>query len=539
MNGRRPRARCGDQRGYVIISVLLLLMIGLLLGAVAIAESIDSHTHANRDARSVRAQQAADAGIQATLYQANQLDLGSIDLNGGQGALAHMAACMHAILNGLGQVTSIAGVTVNANGVCRPPCSPAACPGTANPICPVPCLTASGDHTGYETEFIPGTQSNGSDDSFKPKIVSVGVDWGTNINDTAHYVIRREEAVLAPVDPFRTIEANNDLTFQVTAATTFNGTARANQHLYFDLQNLPAGAFTMTNVLGSGHVINSPNIDVGCNPYAMKNQPFINLFALLQVGGTINYQSTPGNCPSGQFFNRPAISVSASKPDCSSTCATAVSAGYVSDGDYVYNNTGATITLQPGDYVFCGFQANGPVVPAVSASSIPVRIFIDNPNNNNPRCQHTNPVPNPYVMGNFYASQGISNALGAAYSQQMQVYVVGNGTNGVYTPNTTNCSRANAGTAVIAGPATVVQAFFIYAPTSCVQVSSSVAIAGSVIGYDVSSSSILFTQDPGLANYSFSNNVAVFRPIQYITCSPVFPLRVDANQNATDPTIGC
>jgi hypothetical protein len=536
MNGRRPRARCGDQRGYVIISVLLLLMIGLLLGAVAIAESIDSHTHANRDARSVRALQAADAGVQATLYQANQLDLASTDLNGGQGALATLIDCSGVTFSASLQVTGIVGAAADANGVCRPPCT-SSCTGTKNPACPVPCLTPSGDHTGFESEFVPGAQSNGSDDSFKPKIVSVGVDWGTNINDTAHYVIRREEAVLAPVDPFKTLEANHDLAFQVTAATTFNGTARANGHLDFDLQNLPAGVFTMTNVLGGGsHVINSPNIDVGCGSnYQQVNWPLINLFATVFVGGTINY---PNTCAT--LFNRPAISLASSKPNCSSACPTGTWYSTSNGGAYVYNTSAlTTITLQPGDYVFCGFQTNGPVVAAATATSAPVRIFIDNPGS--PRCTNAAlpPLASPIMKGSFYASQGISNALGATQSQQMQVYVVGNGTNGQFTSGTTNCNRANAGTAVIAGPATVAQAFFIYAPTSCVWVKSSVAIAGSAIGYDLSTSSLLYTQDPGLANYSFSNNVAVFRPIQYINCSPLFPLPVDANQNATDPTVGC
>jgi Tfp pilus assembly protein PilX len=532
MSGLRLRLR-RDQRGYVIVTVLLLLLVGLLLGAVAIAESLDSRTHANRDARSIRAQQAADAGIQSTLYAQNQLDLGSLDLNGGQGALANLVDCSHITLSASLQVTGIIGAAANANGVCQPPCNTAStCTGTSNPSCPVPCLIPAGDHSGYETEFVPGASATNSDRSFKPKIVSVGVDWGTDINDTAHYVIRREEAVLAPIDPFKTLEANHDLAFQVTAATTFNGTARAAQHLDFDLGGLPAGAFTMTNLLGGGgHVINSPNIDVGCGTtYQKYNFPFINLFAIVAVGGTINY---PNTCGSG-FFNRPAISMSSAKANCSSTCPTAAM-GYVAAGDYVYNtNALTTITLQPGDYVFCGFQTNGPVVPSVTATSAPVRIFIDSPTSS--RCASSSPPA--LDKGNFYASQGISNALGATQSQQVQVYVVGNGTDGQFTSGTTNCSRTNSGTAVIAGPASLAQAFFIYAPTSCVQASSTVAIAGSIIGWDVSTSSILYTQDPGLSNYSFANNVAAFRPIQYIECPPVFPLPTSGS-TATDPTSGC
>ena len=79
------RRLINDEGGYVIVIVLAMLLIGIGLAVTAMATTLDSRALTTRDARVRRAQQAADAGIQAQLYQQSEVDLStsSYNFNGG------------------------------------------------------------------------------------------------------------------------------------------------------------------------------------------------------------------------------------------------------------------------------------------------------------------------------------------------------------------------------------------------------------------------------------------------------------------------
>jgi hypothetical protein len=52
-----------------------------------------------------------------------------------------------------------------------------------------------------------------------------------------------------------------------------------------------------------------------------------------------------------------------------------------------------------------------------------------------------------------------------------------------------------------------------------VTVSSAISFAGSVIGYDVTMNTILYTQDLGLNQYPLSSTLGTFHSQQYVQCT--------------------
>jgi hypothetical protein len=491
---RDARKAAAGQDGYVMIVVMLLLLIGLAIGAAALAEALASRSHANLDARQRRALQAADAGVQAVLYRENQLDLGSLDLTGGSGVLGTIADCLVPNLSTGLPANNLIALSVATGGAC-----PIGQKNGANVLSST--TVPIGNHDSYNAEFIPSAKVSNSTSGVQfigGKIISIGVDDNGNTHDPQQKVYERVQASLAPVDPFRSIEANHDLTFDVTAITAFNGTARAGHKLFFNAGLL--GVFTGTNILGpSNNIIGPTSIDVGCQGNAGTNNAYTltGLIFVPAVLGGINV-ANPQTCSSPYWFTRQPISILSSKPDCPSGVTCTSLPGYTASTDSIKITTGAQLTLAPGDYVFCGFQTNGAVNVTATASSAPVRIFIDNPNSN-PRCSG--------ATGNFSASQGIGGLVGGITGtltpSQVQVYVVGNGTND--------------GTSVTS-TGSVANSFFLYAPTSNVKVTSTVSFAGTVIGYDVEMSTILYTQDLGLNNYPVSSSLGTFHVSQYTQC---------------------
>lgn len=497
-------ASLAGEGGYVIVIVLAVLAIGLAMGAAAVAGSLDTKSHANRDLRVKRALQAADTGVQSMLYQVNELDLGSLNLSGGTGVLNTINDCLPVNVNANLQITGLVGAAVNAGGTCSIATGPGAT-GFNGSTTNFPV----GNHAFYQAQFMPGATAKGSAVSFNSKIVSAAYDDNGNSANTSQYTIRRVEAILAPVDPFKAVEANHDLTFNVTAATVFNGTARAGHNLTFSGL---AGTFVGSNLLGpSNNVIGPTALDYGC----AYSHPLLIVPVVL---GGINQVPAGGNCGS-PYFKRPPVSINSSKASCVSSCAAAFGASYIGGNqDEIYNaNPLTTLTFQPGDYVFCSFNTNGPVSIAATNSTVPVRIFIDSPSSS--RCSSF-VAHNGISAGSFTASKGVGNVLSTLTPAQAQIYVVGNGTNN----GTTVTSTAGLGLG---------QAFFLYAPTSNVTVSSPVLITGTIVGYDVTASTILYTQSLGLNNYSLYSGIGAFHVQKYVECTPKYPLP------APDPTVGC
>lgn len=523
--GLRSRVAASGEDGFVLVIVMLLLMIALLLGGAALAESLASRSHANLDTRQRRALQAADAGIQAVLYRENELGLDTLDLSGGSGVLGTIADCLVPNLNTGLPANNLIAVSIATGGTC-----PVGQQGGVNS--PFSTFVPSGDHDSYDAEFIPNASVHAGTSGVQftgGQIVSIGVDT----LGASNKVYARVEADLAPVDPFKTVEANHDLTFGVPLATVFNGTARAGHQLFFDLKNSLLSTFVGTNILGAGNnVIGPTSIDVGCagtsGNYTLQNKnPLLSLFVPAVLGG-INLAS-PTTCSSPYWFTRQPISVSSSKTDCPTGVMCSSLTGYTGGAQHdIYITNGSTLTLAPGDYVLCSLQTNGPINVTASAGSAPVRIFIDSPSSS--RCSgfmnHSARSGYQTGPGSFVAQQGIGGLVGGVTStitpSQVQVYVAGNGTND--------------GTVATSGPASAADAFFLYAPQSNVTVSSAISFAGTVIGYDVTMNTILYTQDLGLNQYPLSSTLGTFHTQQYVQCANT--LTALTGTSASD-TAGC
>jgi hypothetical protein len=214
------------------------------------------------------------------------------------------------------------------------------------------------------------------------------------------------------------------------------------------------------------------------------------------------------------------------------SCSSLFGSVYSATTESIYCTSGCSaLTFQPGDYVFCDFQYNGPVSLNPSSTQA-VRIFIDNPHSS--RCSgisgnHTGTQPTGFqpTYGNFVATHGVGNLLGSTHPSQGQVYVAGNGSNNGTVAYSTGDTTLSA------------QDMFLYAPTSNVTVSAGQrcstllgqtlcttagTLAGAFIGWDLTVGGTAIAQDLGLLNYPLSNTLGPFHVKQYVECTPAYPL---------------
>jgi hypothetical protein len=483
--------RLKREDGVVVAIAIMILSIGLLIGTAALAETLASRANTNRDLRSQRALHAANAGVQAVLYQENELNLNNLDFNNGLLGLNSIAYCIVPKLDVNLKVTGLATAFVNSAGVC-PTTDGTGGGGSTFSGMPV------GDHGHYAAVMMPGaTGSSTGPITLNPKVVAVGWDDNGNASDTSHYRVRKIEAVLGPIAPFQAIEAANDLkiTGLLGLTATLNGNARAN------------------------HNVTVPSV-------------FLNLNLSSTLIGSVTY----GNSYSGALsvshlyhqsnsVNRSAISISPSKPDCSvaSNC-TALGATNYSSATHKFAISSGTATFNPGDYVFCNFSYTGGTITFNDSASAPVRIFIDSPTST--RCSG-----NAGSQGNFTTTKALQNPLagltGATGASGLQVYAVGNGTND------------GTSVTVAGGSLNVVQSLIVYAPTSNVNVTAGcllvvcAALEGSFIGYDTTINAAVITQDLDLNNYPLYSGLGAFHVQKYVECKAIYPLSL------TNPTDGC
>jgi hypothetical protein len=67
------RAKLRDESGVAVVIAIIVLLVCLLLGAAVVSAAIDESTGARRDTAEKRAFEAAQAGLQQTLYRFNEL----------------------------------------------------------------------------------------------------------------------------------------------------------------------------------------------------------------------------------------------------------------------------------------------------------------------------------------------------------------------------------------------------------------------------------------------------------------------------------
>jgi len=523
----QPRAlRLGAEDGFAVIVVLAMLVIGLALGAVAVAESLSTHASANRDQRERRAQQATDAGIATQLYTQSEQNISSLNLNGGPLQLSTFLDCNIPQQNvATGQLTGglITGA-INAAGVC-----PASAVGpTPQGTIPVQAL---GNHTFDQSEFIPGavTPFGGGERVLFPKIVSLG--WDDN-GGSGRTVYQRQLSILAPIAPLQTIEAQGNLTMSgisavgISVASTVYGNVSAVGNL-----TTPA-ALVVANIDGT---VGGAGI-LGTATY----------------GG--NYSgglSVPAPVHVTQPILRQPVTVSPTKascPDVGNTCS-GISTGYNTATDTFVLNSGVA-NIGPGDYVLCSFDAEGGTVNVNPTASTPVRIFIDSPTSARCNSVTTNAASNQYNdrsdpthRGNFTAKNGLVNGLlalgGVVASSGLQIYVVGDQNAANPYDNATSVTIGGGGAVTLTGcgllnlqpciTLPLTQAMVVYAPTSQTTLTTGLCVVGvictggvfegSLVGDTVNAQALTFTESLDLGNFPLYNGVQVFHPVQNVQCS--------------------
>jgi hypothetical protein len=512
-----------------MVLALLLVLIGFGIATAALTTTLASRTNADRDERSKRAQQAADAGVQTALYRANQTDMSTLQLSSGLSLgsiVKQLLVCPvpQVSASGSGQIAGLS-FTYLANAQIGNPCPSNSSSGTGNPFGDSEPV---GHHAYFQVQYDPGLTNVGDFVEFKPTIVSDGFDNNGQTGSSGQYVSQRVEAILSPFMPWRTLEAAHNLAFDVPPAlnalgvrvagtTLFNGTAAAGNNLMLDGQSL-VNTFSATGISLSNGLTTPTALDY-CNNLTKAN---------IQLSLTLgNITKVSSGC--SDLVNRPTLQISSTKANCAPVSCNVFSPSvYSSATDSIYCTSSCpALTFQPGDYVFCDFQYNGPV-SLNAASTQAVRIFIDNPHSS--RCSgitgnHSGGQPTGFQpgYGNFVATHGVGNVLGLTHPSQAQVYVVGNGTNDGTVAYSTGDSTLSS------------QDMFLYAPTSNVTVTggqtcvlgtcvNSGTLSGAFIGYDVDASATAITEDLGLLNYPLSSTLGPFHVKQYVECSPAYPL---------------
>ena len=510
------KGRVASDDGYVMVVVMVLLMIALALGTAALAESLDSATFNNRQARQMRAQQATDAGIASTLYDQDETNIDNWNLNGGLLGLGATLDCVVPTLSVSLQITGLASADVNNGQACPQYSGATGGAGYAEPL---------GNHTYQETEFFPGatnllngTTTNGGQNGsyereFFPVVLSLG--WDTNgSSSSSNWVYSRQEAILAPIAPLQAVEGMNNVQINgLQVCIVILGCA-----------NL---AGTLNGDVVARNDLTTPDVFVGLNTTLSNG-----LFGTLAYGGDLhggldvaNVQHTsPSN-----IIQRPAPIIS-STVDCSVAAdCTALGSAY-SSTYHTFSLTSGSATFASGNYYFCSFNAaSGTTINVNPTSSAPVRIMIRSPND--PNCAGDKSHGDSY-LGDFNDPAGFTNQLlgtgGVLASSGFQVYVEGDG---AYDDNT-SVQIGPTSTSGLLSLSALTYGAVVYAPTSkltvnvpaaCVSLLVSACtggvLEGAFIGNDVNITALTITQDLDLGNYPLYDGIQTFRPIEYIQCS--------------------
>jgi hypothetical protein len=547
-------ARAKDERGYTLLFVLALLVLALGIGAAVLTEALATNQITTHDQRMRRAQQAADAGIQAQLYQQAQNPAtnagGAYDLNGGLLNLSQFLDCVEPSINTNLQITGLLTASVTSGN----------CPGggggsggsslVGEPV---------GNHAFYKSEFFPQPKSVVGGDSLvelQPKIVALGYD-DSNTSGTGN-VYAREEAVLSPVEPLPVLGGNNNLA--VSGVSISGGILST----LLGLLHLSSLATTVNGDIEASNNLTLPAIDASLN-LTLTN----GLLGVAEYGGSL---SPAGGIRLAQIVNsapppEQPVTVSSSIPNCpNNTCTGSWTSYYNASTDSISVPSGSTMTLPGGEYVFCNFNAQGTVIASPS-STVPVQIFIDNPNSSRCTAGNGNPTLSTsnnsvtghleYNDGNFVAVNGVNNGVGNVTGtlgpSGLQIYDVGD------QPQATNPDDGNTYVQIgnpsqtgtdggLLSTNLATEAAVVYAPTSEVSMTTAqcanVVLAtvcvpgtftGNLIGNDVNATALTFTQDLNLGNYPLYAGINMYHVQQYVECAPVTSL----TGNESTDTSGC
>ena len=149
-----PR-RIADERGYVLVVVMALMVVAIAGAFALLASTLSAQQLTTRDTRVRAAQQAADAGLQATLYEQSETNLGSTyNDNGGVLGLSNFLDCDVPQVSASGQITGTVSLNAGTGGVC-PQGESGSGTATSN-------WQSLGNHTYYQAESVPRTRRSSS-----------------------------------------------------------------------------------------------------------------------------------------------------------------------------------------------------------------------------------------------------------------------------------------------------------------------------------------------------------------------------------------
>lgn len=536
-----PRGRCAtrDERGFVIVYVLALVAIAMTLGAAALADTLSSRQLTTHDQRVRRAQQAADAGIQAALYQQSEDNLGAAyNFTGGPLGLSTFLDCALPKFNLNLQVVRVS-LYASSAGVCPQGLGAGGTPAS------VP-WTAVANHAYYLSEFLSNKQEIGGAGVGAvvefPEIVSLGCDTSSaDCTNSASSVYSRELAIFQPTGPLQAIEGMGTVTINGLSLLGLNLAVAVNGDIAAGTQiQLPALAAALNT-----------NFSLNSNPITSVQATFAAPSITGALISTAHNVITTGFCSPGSpsancTIKRPPISISTTT---CALCATGISGtagAYDPSNDTFTLGPGGTASFAAGDYVFCNFNATGGTITTNASASTPVRIFILAPNQ--PPCSSYTYTPaeeSNGTVGNFLAKPGINNSLGgllnnvssAVDPSGLQIYVQGDGS---YDNKTTvdiedpaQCTAYLLGVCVSATATIPLEGMVVYAPTSRVNlnlgqclvgvlgactVGAAGAFAGSIVGDDTTITASAITQDFDLGNYPLYSGASRLAPVEYVQC---------------------
>jgi hypothetical protein len=540
MMARILRRVARDESGITIVLVLVMVLIGLAVVTAGLGAALSTNGSASRDARVRRAQDAADAGIQAQLYDAQEADLGNstYNLNGGPLSLGTLLDCTVPKIT-LGVITGIANVAADTAGVCPQAESGSTATSLSQPV---------GDHAYYSSEIITGQQQlfGSAEDELTPKIVSIGSE--TSKSKTVH---SREEAILAPIAPLQAIEGMGSGSGSVAVNGLSLGTTSILGLKISVLNNVAAAV--NGDILARG-TISLPLGVVGTNLSLTGDSILSTIAGQTITGGAISTAQEDSGVGS-QIPVRSPVTVADSKSDCPTTgCPT----GYSSTTRAFSQTTNVNTTFQPGDYVFCGFNATAGTLSTTGTGA--VRIFIRSPSS--PDCTGDSSSPQ---LGEFNDPIGFNNTITGPINglnpSGLQIYNAGSGSVTVGGSVTASCSVGTSllGISVCLSVSVPIESMIVYAPSSTVSVSTAGCIAnvailgtplvsacnagifeGAVIGNNVTVSATAITQDLDIGNFPLYAGVNAFRVTQYIQCdNSVTSLGGYSSNSATADLNGC
>ncbi len=521
-----PRAkvarRIADERGYVLVVVMALMAVAIAGAFALLASTLSAQQLTTRDTRVRAAQQAADAGLQATLYEQSETNLGSTyNDNGGVLGLSNFLDCDVPQVSASGQITGIVSLNAGTGGVC-PQGETGSGTATSN-------WQSLGNHTYYQAESVPNeTQfehgssgGSSSEDLEFPEFVAVGCSAATitdcendDSSPTAQYW--REEVILQPVSPLQAIEGMGNVTISGLSA-------------------LGLGEATLNGDVQTLGKLTTPTALLGLNT-ALTSSGLFPTLAASSFGGTIvstaqEVTATPceaGDPSSNCIIQRQPVTLTNSA---CTPCSSAMGSDY-SATTHAFTQTSGTVNLTAGQYVLCNFDATG---GTLNVQSGPVQIFVASPNSTLCSGNGYTETSGSWNGGNFIAANGIDNSLKGSVNgvsnaidpSELQIYDLGDG--GGY-DNATSVTIGNQSSSLLSvNPIT--EAMVVYAPTSSVNLNTSVCLTlaivgrvcaggvfeGSVVGDNTTVTAGTITQDLDIGNYPLYTGVNAFRPSS--TCS--------------------